>query len=162
MKVASLVLTDQNNAIGKNHIVLNYLPAYIQYFNDLTGGAPIIMGRRTFESIGHFLNSKKNIVITRNEKYHSTKARTFTNLKDALHHLKSEKKVFVVGGVELFKESLPLTSEIYRTTIRARFKSEEYYPEIDTSEFELTTSECINRNEENRFDYCVEKWVRNN
>src|SRR5688572_12786777 len=120
------------------------------------------MGRRTFESIGHFLNSRKNIVITRNEKYHSTKAKTFTSLKEAFNYLKDEKKIFVVGGVELFKESLPLTTEIYRTTIKARFKSEEYYPEIDTSEFELKTSECINRNEENRFDYCVEKWVRNN
>ena len=162
MKIASLVLTDQNNAIGKNHIVLSYLPAYIDYFNELTKGAPIIMGRRTFESIGHLLQSKKNIVITRNEKYHSTKAKTFHHLKHALTHLKNEKRIFVIGGVDLFKESLPITTEIYRTTIRARFKSEEYYPEIDTSEFELISAECVNRNEENRFDYCVEKWVRNN
>jgi dihydrofolate reductase len=161
MKVAALVLTDQNNAIGRNHVILNYLPGYIKYFNELTKNAPIIMGRRTFENIGHILKSKKNVVITRNEKYHSSRAKTYHSLKKAFENYKNEKKIFVIGGMDIFRQSQPYTSVIYRTCIRARFKSESYYPEIDTSEYDLDSAECINADEENRFDYCIEKWVRN-
>jgi dihydrofolate reductase len=161
MIVASLVLTDQNNAIGKNHIILSYLPGFVKYLTELTHGAPIIMGRMTFENIGPILKSKKNIVITKNEKYHSTRARTYSSFQRALEACAKEKRVFIVGGAEIFRQSLPHTSEIYRTCLKARFKSDNYYPEIDTSKFELEWAECINADEKNRVDYCIEKWVRN-
>jgi dihydrofolate reductase len=160
MVIAALVLTDQNNAIGKNHIILNYLPGYVKYFQELTKGHPVIMGKRTFESIGHILKSKRNIVITDNEKYHSSRAKTHSSIHKALDACKKEKKVFVIGGSEIFKKSLPFTTEIYRTCLRARFKSDSYYPEISTKEFELKAAECINANEENKFEYCVERWER--
>jgi dihydrofolate reductase len=160
MKIAALVLTDLNNSIGKNDLVLNYFPAYVKYFEELTSGAPIIMGRKTFESIGHFLKSRKNIVITRNEKYHSSRARTFFSLDQALEFCRNEEKIFVIGGVNIFEQLLSQTAEIYRTSIKARFRSEQYYPEINTSEFILVSSECVVANKDNRFDYCVEKWQR--
>jgi dihydrofolate reductase len=161
MIVESLVLTDQNNAVGKNDLILDYLPAYVKYFESLTKGAPIIMGRRTFENIGHILLSKKNIVISRNEKYHSSRAKTYHSFDAALDHCKKEKKLFVIGGAEIFKQAFPITTVIYRTCVMARFRSESYYPEIDIDEFELESSVCIKRDKDNRFDYCVEKWVRN-
>jgi dihydrofolate reductase len=160
MIVAALVLTDQNNAVGKNHVILDYLPAYVRYFEDLTRGCPIIMGQRTFENIGHVLISRKNIVIARDEKYHSTRARTCRSLSDALEKCRKEKKIFVLGGTEIYRQAFPITEEIYRTCVMARFRSDNYYPEIDTEEFELASSECIKKDKENRFDYCVEKWVR--
>src|SRR5688500_18290906 len=102
MIIAALVLTDQNNAVGKNHIILDYLPAYVRYFEGLTKGCPIIMGKRTFESIGHILHSKKNIVIARDEKYHSNRAKTCRSLTEAFEKCKKEKKIFILGGAEIF------------------------------------------------------------
>src|SRR5687768_6781247 len=136
MKVIAIVLTDQNNAIGKNHIILDYLPAYISYFEDLTKEAPVIMGRMTFESIAHTLKNKRKIVVTRSEKYHSTRAKTYSTFHHALEACKKEKKIFVIGGAELYRQSLPYTKEIYRTCVKARFRADDYFPEIDTSEFE--------------------------
>lgn len=162
MKIATILLTDQNNAMGKNDLLLSHFPAYLKYFNDLTQNAPLIMGRKTFENIGHILKSRRNIVITRDEKYHSSKAKTFNSLEQALVNCKGEKQIFVIGGIQVFAEAAPLITEIYRTAIMARFKAELYYPEIDTSEFQLSSSECISADQENKFSYCVEKWERIN
>jgi dihydrofolate reductase len=160
MNVIAIVLTDQNNAIGKNHIILNYLPAYIKYFEKLTKDNPLVMGRLTFEAIAHTLKSPRKIIVTRSEKYHSSKARTFASFQQALESCRRDKKVFVIGGAEVFKQALPYTGEIYRTCVKARFRADDYFPEIDTSEFELVTAECINADRENRFDYCIERWKR--
>ena len=160
MTVTALVLTDQNNAIGKNHLILDYLPAYVSYFEELTKDAPVLMGRRTFESIGHILRSKKNIVITDNEKYHSSKARTYPTVAKALESCRKHKRIFVIGGAAIFKACLPYTNEVYRVSVKARFRSDDYYPEIDTETFMLKASECISASAQNRFDYCIEKWVR--
>ena len=162
MIVASIVLTDQDNAIGKNHLILNYLPNFVEYFHELTKGAPVIMGRRTFENVGHILKSKKNVVITRNEKYHSIKARTYQTMAEALAACakKKEKKVFVIGSAGLFLRALPYTAEIYRTCITAKIRANNYYPEIDTSLFDLKSAECISADEKNRFQYCIERWLR--
>lgn len=161
MTVAALVLTDQNNAIGKNDLILHYLPAYVRYFEELTKDSPVIMGRRTFESIGHILRSRKNVVISKNERYHSVKARTYTTVIKALDACRRNRKIFVIGGASVFRNCLPYTSEIYRVSIKARFRSEDYYPEIDTDTFTLESSECISAGPASRFDYCIEKWVRN-
>jgi dihydrofolate reductase len=160
MKIAALVLTDQNNAIGKNDLILTYLPGYVKYFEQLTKNAPIIMGKRTFESIGHILKSRKNIVITTNEKYHSSRAKTYSSLQDAFIDTAGEKWVFILGGADIFRRALPYTNVIYRTCLKARFKSDSYYPDIDTSEFTLESAQCINASHESRFDYCIEKWIR--
>lgn len=161
MTVAALVLTDQNNAIGKNDLILHYLPAYVKYFEELTKDSPVVMGRRTFESIGHILRSRKNVVITKNEKYHSVKARTYPTVRKALDACKKNKKVFVIGGAAVYRNCLPYTTEIYRVSIKARFRADDYYPEIDTDTFTLKSSECISASPASRFDYCIEKWVRN-
>ena len=160
MTVAALVLTDQNNAIGKNDLILHYLPAYVRYFEELTRDAPVLMGRRTFESIGHILRSKKNVVITKDEKYHSSRARTYPSVAKALDACGKYKKVFVIGGAAVFRNCLPYTTEIYRVSVKARFKSDDYYPEIDTDTFVLKSSECISAGPQSRLDYCIEKWVR--
>jgi dihydrofolate reductase len=160
MNVIALVLTDQQNVIGKNHVVLQYLPAYQKYFDRLTKNHPIIMGRRTFEAIAHTLEGKRKIIVTKSEKYHSVRARTYGAIHDALEACHKDKKVFVIGGSRVFTQSLPYTTEIYRTCVKARFRSDDYFPEIDTSEFELDAAECINADRENRFDYCIERWKR--
>src|SRR6478752_737215 len=114
MIVSSIVLTDQDNAIGKNHLILDYLPNFVAYFHELTKGASVIMGRRTFENVGHILKSKRNVVITRNENYHSVKARTYQTMKEALVACsKKEKRVFIIGSAGLFLRALPYTTEIY-------------------------------------------------
>jgi dihydrofolate reductase len=160
MTISAIVLTDQNNAVGKNEMILQYLPAYASYIEKLVGSSPLLMARRTFENTRELLGNKSNIVIARNEKYHSSKARTYSNLGAALKACQNEKRVFIIGSAVLFQKALPRTIEIYRLCIKAQIKSKNYYPEIDTSEFDLESAECLLKDQQNRYDYCIEKWVR--
>jgi dihydrofolate reductase len=158
MTVASILLTDQNNAIS-SPLVLNYLPGFVDYFKELTNNSAIIFSQNAFENTGHILKAKKNIVISPNEKYHSDKAKTYRTVEQALDKCKKETKVFLVG-VEILAQSAPFISEIYRTCVKARFKSDSFYPEIDTNKFDLDFSACVNADENNKVDYCIERWVR--
>lgn len=160
MVIAAIVLTDDNNALGRDHRVLEFLPNYVKYFEKLVKDYPVIMGRRTFESVGHILHSKRNIVVTRSENYHSSKAKTFPSLKEALLHCQNSKRVFIMGGSRIYKVALPLTRYIFRTSIVARFRSDNYFPEIDEDRFQLVSSRCVKADLKNRFDYCIEKWQR--
>jgi dihydrofolate reductase len=158
--ISALILTDRKDAVARTEAVLDAIPGYNKYFEKVTKGAPVIMGRRTFEGLGHRLSNNRKIIITKSEKYHSSRAKSFETFKEVLEKYKKEEKIFVFGGITLFKEVLPFAKEIYKTSIMGRLKSDDYYPEIDESTFKLVSSVCIKKDEKNRFDLCVEKWVR--
>lgn len=159
MIVAAIVVTDLNNAIGKNNQLLCHLPADLQFFKKTTMGCPIIMGRKTYESIGRLLPGRKNIIITRSKEYRVTGAEIFYSLEDALHACKEE-KVFVIGGAEIYKLAFPFVDEIYRTLIQERFEADAYFPDLNKNSFVMDWEECHEPDEKNRFPYCFQRWVR--
>jgi dihydrofolate reductase len=161
MIIAAIVVTDQNNAIGKNNQLLCHLPADLKFFKTTTMGCPIIMGRKTYESIGRLLPGRRNIVITRRSDYKIEGAEIYHSIDAALKSCSEEKKVFVIGGSEIFKQSLAETTEIYRTLIASRFDADTWFPEIKTDEFKMEWEECHSADDKNKFDYCFQKWVRN-
>lgn len=158
MIIAAIVATDLNNAIGKDNKLLCHLPADLKFFKSTTMGCPIIMGRKTFESIGRALPGRKNIVITRNKDFRFEGVDVFHSVEDAVKNLK-EDKVFVIGGAEIYKQMLPFTNEIYRTLIQHKFKADTFFPEIN-SEFMLVWEEAHQKDEKNAFDYVFQKLVR--
>jgi dihydrofolate reductase len=162
MTLAAVVVTDLNNAIGKNNQLLCHLPADLKFFKTTTMGYPIIMGRKTYESIGRLLPGRRNIVITRRPDFKIEGAEIYHSLDAALKSCKEE-KAFIIGGSEIFIQSMNVIQEIYRTLIKYRFESPDtYYPEIKLSEFEMVWEECHNADEKNKFDYCFQKWTRRN
>jgi dihydrofolate reductase len=162
MTLAAVVVTDLNNAIGKNNQLLCHLPADLKFFKTTTMGYPIIMGRKTYESIGRLLPGRRNIVITRRPDYKLEGAEIYHSLEAAIKSC-TEEKVFIIGGSEIFIQSMHLLHEIYRTLIKYSFESPDtYYPEIKPSEFEMVWEECHNADEKNLYDYCFQKWTRKN
>lgn len=160
MNIAAIVVTDQNNAIGKNNQLLCHLPADLKFFKATTMGAPIIMGRKTYESIGRLLPGRRNLVITRNPDYKIEGAEIYHSLEAALKNC-VEEKVFIIGGSELFKQAMHLFHEIYRTLIDHKFEgADSYFPIIDAGLFEKQWEECHHSDEKNKFDYCFQHWVR--
>jgi dihydrofolate reductase len=157
MTLAALVITDENNAIGKSYNFISHLKAYLDFFHDLTKDYPVIQSRRTYEETGHLLSGKNNIVVTRSPDYPANGARVFSDIYSALEAC-TQNKAFIIGGGEFLKQSIERVSEIHRILIKVRFKSDLYYPEINTSDFELVNSECVNV--EDMFFYCIEKWER--
>jgi len=160
MTIAAIVVTDLNNAIGKGNQLLCHLPADLKFFKATTMGAPIIMGRKTYESIGRLLPGRRNLVITRNSDYKIEGAEIYHSLEAAIKNC-TEEKIFIIGGSELFKQSMNITHEIYRTLIDHKFESaDSFYPEIKITEFEKQWEECHHSDEKNKYDYCFQHWVR--
>jgi dihydrofolate reductase len=160
MTIAAVVVTDLQNAIGKNNQLLCHLPADLKFFKATTMGAPIIMGRKTYESIGHVLPGRRNLVITRNSDYRIEGAEIYHSIESALKNC-SEEKVFIIGGAELYKQSFRYTDVVFRTLIDHTFEAADaFFPTIDPTEFSLTWEECHKADDKNKFDYCFQKWVR--
>jgi dihydrofolate reductase len=159
MILAAIVVTDLNNAIGINNQLLCHLPADLKFFKATTMGCPIIMGRKTYESIGRLLPGRKNIVITRSSDYKIEGAEIYHSVETALKSC-TEEKVFIIGGAEIFKQTLPQISEVYRTLIQHKFEADVWFPELKDSEFKMAWEECHVADEKNKFDYCFQKWER--
>ena len=159
MTLAAIVVTDQKNAIGKNNQLLCHLPADLKFFKSTTMGCPIIMGRKTYESIGRLLPGRKNIVITRSSDYKIEGAEIYHTVEAAIKSCREE-KVFIIGGAEIFRQTLPRISEVYRTLIQHSFEADAWFPELKPSEFGMVWEECHSADEKNKFDYCFQKWER--
>jgi len=158
MTIAAVVVTDLKNAIGRNNQLLCHLPADLKFFKRTTLGFPITMGRKTYESIGRVLPGRRNLVITRSSDYKIEGAEIYHSLEAAIKSC-HEEKVFIIGGAEIFRQSLNITGEIYRTLIRHEFEADTWFPEFE-DKYRLADSECHDADEKNKFSYCFEKWVK--
>ena len=160
MIIAAIVAIDLNHAIGKNNQLLWHLPADLKFFKQTTMGCPIIMGRKTYQSIGRLLPGRKNIIITRNEDFKIEGAEIYQSLNDAISECDSE-KVFVIGGAEIYTLAMPMIKELYITIVKNKFDADTFFSKINTSQFNLVWEECHEADEKNKFDYCFQKWIRN-
>ena len=135
--ISLIVAMDEKRVIGKNNKLPWHLPADLQYFKKVTMGHPIVMGRKTFESIGRILPGRENIIVTRN---HEFKAEGCTILHDVdqikAYSDNGEHEIFVIGGAEIFKEILPVTDRLYITKIHEVFEGDTFFPTIDETEWE--------------------------
>jgi len=163
MIVSIIVATSINHAIGKDNQLLWHLPADLKFFKTTTMGCPVVMGRKTFQSIGRTLPSRKNVVITRDKTFnadHQFDMLVVSSLDEALVKLHSEKEVFIIGGGEIYKQSIDSVDTIYLTLVRTAIDGDVYFPEIDTTKFELVWEEAHVADEKNKFDYTFQKFER--
>ncbi len=121
MTVSLIVAISQNGVIGANNKLPWSLPADLKRFKELTMGHPILMGRKTFESIGKPLPGRTNIVITRQKEFACCGAVTAPSLEKALEMCADASEVFVIGGAEIFRQALPPAGKIYLTLIHQDF-----------------------------------------
>lgn len=158
MILAAIVVTDLNNAIGRDNQLLCHLPADLRFFKATTMGFPIIMGRKTYESIGRPLKGRRNLVITRRSDYRVEGVEIYHHIDAAIASC-DEEKAFIIGGAEIFRQTLDVTTEIYRTLIKHTFEADTWFPPFENS-FKLVSSECYSADDKNPYEYCFEKWRR--
>ena len=159
MLISIIVAVSKNGVIGKDNQLIWRLPDDLKRFKKLTTGHPIIMGRKTYESIGRLLPGRKNIIITRSPDYKLDGAEIYHSIEAAIASCNDE-KIFIIGGAEIFKQTLPLISEVYRTVIQHSFEADAFFPEI-SAEFKMTWEECHSADEKNKYAFCFQKWERN-
>ena len=140
MKISLIAAVANNNVIGNNNGLIWKLPADLKHFKNMTMGHVLIMGRKTFESIGTPLKGRTTIVVTRQKGYDAKGCAVAHSLKEALNLVKEEKKeVFVAGGGEIYSLAIQLhqARRIYLTRIYAEFEGDTFFPEIDKNSWEL-------------------------
>ncbi len=153
MIVSIVVAIAQNNAIGKNNQLLWHLPADLKHFKQITSGHTIIMGRKTYDSIGRPLPNRRNIVITRNTDLAIEGAEVVTNLDDALALCDQEDEVFIVGGAQIYEHALAKTNRIHLTTVHETYDADTFFPEIDKKDWKVINSEDHGPDEKNAVAY---------
>jgi len=152
MIVSAIVAIGQNNAIGKNNQLLWHLPNDLKHFKDITSGHTIIMGRKTFDSVGKPLPKRRNIIITRQD-ISIEGAEVVHTIDQALALCKGEEEVFIGGGAEIYKMAMPKTDRIYLTVVHQSFDADAYFPEIDQNEWKETERENHAADEKNDIPY---------
>ena len=163
MNISIIVAMANNRAIGRDNKLLWHLPEDLKYFKRITMGKPIIMGRKTFESIGRPLPGRLNIVVTRQKDWQHEGTRVTHSLEDAIEIAEAQafidglEEVMVIGGAELYKHALPLASTLYLTRVDADIEGDAFFPEVDESVWQEVNRESFSSSETNPYDYafCV-------
>lgn len=126
--ISLIVAHDNNRVIGYENAMPWHLPGDLQYFKEQTMGKPMIMGRKTFESIGRPLPGRRNIVITRNRDYEAEGIEVVYSLDEALQLAQGAEEIMIIGGQQIFTESLPIADRLYITHIDHEFVGDTYFP----------------------------------
>lgn len=136
MTLSLIAAVARNGAIGKDNALLWRLGDDLKRFKQLTLGHPIVMGRKTFDSIGRALPGRRNIVVTRNPGWQAEGVEVAASLEAALNLAAAQTKVFVIGGGELYAQALPQADELLLTEVDADFEADAFFPAWDRQAFE--------------------------
>lgn len=163
MIISLIAAASTNNVIGKDNKLLWNLPNDTKFFKNTTWGMPVIMGRKTFESLsGQPLPGRFNFVITRNKAWdpHNDKVRVASGLEQAIS-LAGEtdcKECFVIGGGEIYKEAMPMADRIYLTRVHAVVEGDTYFPAIDEKVWEMKSRLDFPADDKHIYSYSFQVW----
>ena len=153
-----------NNALGKDNDLIWHLPADLKRFKKTTTGFPIIMGRKTFESIGKPLPNRTNIIITRNADYTQEGCVVVNSLQEAIDNLATEENAFIIGGAQIYEQAIKekLADVLDLTLVQESFEADVYFPEFDMLDWKLISREDFQKDEKNPHDFSFLKFQRVN
>ncbi len=142
-----------NNVIGNNNKLIWKLSNDLKRFKNLTTNHSVIMGRKTFESLPNPLPDRDNIVITRDTNYSKPNIQVCSSIEDAINLTKTDTQPFIIGGGEIYSQTINIVDKIELTRVHKEFDGDAYFPEIPLDIFELINKENYNSDLENEFDY---------
>lgn len=162
MIVSAIVATAKNNVIGKNNDIPWYLPADLKYFKKTTLNHHIIMGRKSFQSIGKPLPKRTNIVITRNPFFIASNCIMSTSVEEALSIAQDngETEAFIIGGGQIYELSKNYWDKLYLTEVDLLVEGDIFFPEINPEEWNLISSESHQPDEKNEHAYTFKVFER--
>lgn len=160
--ISLVVAAAENNAIGKNNQLLWHLPNDLKFFKNTTWAGVVIMGRKTFESVNKPLPGRLNIVVTSNKDWQADGVMVATNLQQAVELATKEnfKKIFIIGGGEIYKQSMVIADTIYITRVHTQIDGDTFFPAIDTNEWQLKEKNDFFKDEKHAYDYSFEIWQK--
>ncbi|HRG83021.1 MAG TPA: type 3 dihydrofolate reductase [Chitinophagaceae bacterium] len=162
MTISLIVAAALNNAIGKEGGMPWHLPNDLRHFKNLTWGMPVVMGRKTFESLGKPLAGRKNIVISRQNGWSAPGAVVVKTIEDALFVAREAdmKELMVIGGGEIYKSLFDRAKRIYLTRVEAEPDADTFFPVIDPQQWHLMSQKNHEADEKNAYNYSFQVWER--
>lgn len=159
--ITLIVAMGKNREIGKENQLLWHLPKDLKHFKELTSGHPIIMGRKTYESIGKPLPNRTNIVISRKNDWFEEGILIVGSIKEAVKFAKKiDEEVFIIGGGNIYEQTIDLADKLEVTLVDAELGADTFFPKINEKVWQKTNEEYHQKDEKNEFDFCFQTFER--
>ncbi len=159
--ISFIVAMDCNHVIGFNNQMPWHLPNDLKFFKETTTGHTIVMGRKTFESIGRILPNRKHIVLTKSNNNFPDEVEVVQDIESIIQLSESnDEELFVIGGGNIFKQLLPYADKLYVTLINETFEGDVFFPDISMEEWEEVSKEKGIQDERNPYEYYFIQYVR--
>ena len=153
MKISAIVAMSENRVIGKDNQLLWHLPADLQHFKRITMGKPILMGRKTYQSIGRPLPGRCNVVITHDPAFEASGCVIANSIETALTAVEYSNEIFVIGGAILYQEMLSLIERIYMTIVHREFTGDAYFPALNSADWQEVERVSHSADEKKQYNF---------
>lgn len=161
--VSLIVAASENNAIGKNNQLLWHLPNDLKFFKNTTWGFPVIMGRKSFEAVSKALPGRTNIVVTTRPDWKAADTITVASIEEGIQKAiaaSNSKQIFIIGGGEIYKQSMDIADTIYMTRVHAQLDGDTFFPVIDENKWQLTNNQDFEADEKHAYPYSFQIWKK--
>lgn len=158
--VSVIVAVASNGAIGCANKLLWHISEDLRRFKAITSGHPVVMGRKTFESIGKPLPGRTNVVITRNGNYSAPGVSTAGSLEEAIGMFPESEEVFIIGGAEIYSQAMPIADKFYLTVVERDYEGDTFFPQWDKTEWRETFRQEYPRGEKFEYPFVFTDHVR--
>ena len=159
--ISIVVAVSENQVIGKDNKLLWRLSNDMKFFKNLTMGGVLIMGRKTFESIGKPLPGRTNIVITRQKDWKAEQVIVSENIEDGIKRGNEiSEHIFIIGGGEIYRQTLNVADRIYLTRVHISLEGDTFFQDVDEGKWHLQDKQDHAADEKNEYAHSIEVWVR--
>lgn len=156
-----VVAMGEKNGIGFDNRLLWHLPKDLKHFKEITSGHPVIMGRKTYESIGKPLPNRTNIVVSRKTDWFEEGILIVGSIKEAMKFAKKiDEEVFIIGGGKIYEQTMDIVDRLEVTLVKAELEADTYFPEIDPKVWKKTNEVCHEKDEKNSYDFCFQTFEK--
>lgn len=150
-----------DNGIGADNQLLWHLPKDLKYFKETTTDHPIIMGRKTYESIGKPLPNRTNIVVSKRKDWFEEGILIVGSVKEALKFAKKmNENIFIIGGGNIYEQTIDLADKLQVTLVKTQSKAEVFFPKINLNVWDKTAEICHEKDDKNEYDFCFQTYER--
>ena len=160
MKISVIAAMSENRVIGRDGALPWHLPTDLARFKSITTGHTVIMGRKTFESVGQPLPNRRTIVITRNNDYQCAGVFIAHSLDEALDHVAREDEIFILGGEAVYRIALPRADRLYLTIIHATIEGDTHFPPFDPDQWKLVEDERHEPDDRHAYAFSFRRYER--
>jgi len=158
MNISMIVAMSKNRVIGKDNGMPWHLSDDLKNFKKITIGKTIIMGRRTYDSIGKALPGRKNVILSRSLK--DKDILVFDNLENALVDVGNEEEIFIIGGQDIYSQTINKANKLYLTTINDDIEGDKFFPYFDNSNWDIVDTKYYKKNKDNTHDFKSEILIK--